>query len=63
MASVALLDRVQRLLRTPDRTEEERVHDAVEAIADEVDEVSRRLRVIDPEWELMAREEMDLSRC
>jgi hypothetical protein len=63
MASVALLDRVQRLLRTPDRSEEERVHEAVDVIAEEVDEIGRRLRVIDPEWELVARQEMDISRC
>lgn len=62
MPDVSLLDRVQRLLRTPDRSEEERVHDAVEAIASEVDEVNRRLSVIDPEWELLAREPMELVR-
>lgn len=59
MAAVALLDRVQRFLPDYRREEDDRVRVAVEVIAGEVDEVSRRLAVLDPEWELMARELID----
>lgn len=59
MAAVALIDRVQRQLRAPGRTEQERVNDAIESIAEEVDYVTQRLAVIDPEWELLARQEID----
>lgn len=57
MAAVALRDRVQRALRAPDRTEHERVDDAIKTIEEEVDNVSRRLLVIDPEWELIRRKD------
>lgn len=52
---MALLDRVQRILWAPGRSQEERVNAAIETIADELDQVTDRLKVIDPEWELIAR--------
>lgn len=56
MTSVALRDRVERILGTPGRSDVVRMNDAIEEVAAEVDQVTRRLAVIDPEWELIARE-------
>lgn len=56
MAAVALLDRVRLARNAPDRTEKQRVDDAIDTIESEVDSVSRRLAVIDPEWQLIVRE-------
>lgn len=52
---MSLRERVQAILWQPDEDEEDRVHRAIEEIAGDVDRVSSRLAVIDPEWEVITR--------
>lgn len=59
---MGLRERVQAILAhdsTTTTTSEERVHQAIDEIADEVDRVSTRLAIIDPEWEVIARRPID----
>lgn len=60
MATVALRDRVQRILASPHGSADERMREAIDQVAEEVDVVTGRLAVIDPEWELLARERIDV---
>lgn len=52
---MGLRQRVQTILGGEhDGTNEERVHQAIDEIAGEVERVSARLAIIDPEWEVIA---------
>lgn len=56
---VSLRDRVAAIMRDPGDGDEQAIHHAIDEVAIEVDRVTRRLAVIDPEWELMTGQRLE----